>query len=317
MRPPTRVAALITHEVHACPSCGAERASDVDLGDSKHLHRCEACGFVFAPAYADPAEIYVDGYLEGETQFGLDVHAPGFQKYLLRVAADRIKLIERFVDRGRLVDVGCGTGEVLLAARDRGWEVQGAEPLPGASAQAREERGLDVRTGTLQESGLPEHAYDAVVAFHVLEHMAAPTDFLRTVARWARPGGHVVIEVPNFESAIRRRDGARWTGLRELEHIGHFTPSTLRATFERAGLEPVAVRSPSWVGPPQNLHYALVDLSKAQYRGVFAPLSPKREVDGERVRVPSALGWAALRATDRLVDRQGRGQVVFGVARVP
>ena len=92
-----------------------------------------------------------------------------------------------------------------------------------------------------------------VSAFHVLEHVPDSVGFLRTLGRWARPGGHVMIEVPNFNSVQRRRLGSDWTGLRALEHIVHHTPTTLERAFREAGMEPVLVRSPVYVGPPQSL----------------------------------------------------------------
>jgi SAM-dependent methyltransferase len=206
---------------------------------------------------------------------------------------------------GSIVDVGCGTGEFLLAAKERGWESKGVEPIEKEAAFARE-RGLDVQAALLEESDLPQGSFDVVAALHVLEHVPAPADFLRSIARWARPGGLVAIEVPNFDSRLRRRSHAfgGWRHLRPLEHITHFTPGTLRQAFERAGLEPVRITSPSYVGPPQSLPDALDDLVR------------RRWMPGLKL-LPRPVMWRALRAFDRYDDRRASGMVVFGIARVP
>src|SRR5205807_4291225 len=137
---------------------------------------------------------------------------------LMRVARRRIKLIERAsgLRFGALLDVGSGTGEVLLAAGERGWRAQGVEPERTAAEMARR-RGLTVAVAGLVQSGLPQRTYDVVSAFHVLEHIPDSRAFLRTMARWVRPGGFVAVEVPNFASVQRRRLGDRWSGLRPRE----------------------------------------------------------------------------------------------------
>ncbi|MGI8864986.1 MAG: class I SAM-dependent methyltransferase, partial [Solirubrobacteraceae bacterium] len=152
------------HELSSCPACGATAFQRFDLGAGNLLRRCVACATVSAARYADPSEIYVDGYMFGEVgKFGLDVRAPIFQRYLMRVADRRMGMIERATGLrgGSLLDVGSGTGEVMLAARGRGWRTQGVEPEQSGAEMARG-RDLDVEIALLEEAGLPERSYDVV-----------------------------------------------------------------------------------------------------------------------------------------------------------
>lgn len=306
-----------TLALRACPTCGAEASASGDFDFHGHpMHRCSRCGTVYAGEYADPDEVYVDGYLCGGTDFGLDVRHPIFQEWLAGVGERRCRLIERHTGgRGRLLDVGCGTGEFTAAAQRHGFEVQGVEPEASGAEMARS-RGLDVRTATLEESGLPERSYDVVSAFHVLEHLPDSRAFLRTLARWCRPGGHVVVEVPNFASVVRRRSGPDWIHLRPLEHLVYHSPASLRKAFAGAGLEPVVVTAPTWIGPPQTLDQALDDLGRPRMRKPLALLSPWGDYDGAPARIPSRPGWTALRAVEAVYRRRGAGMVVFGIARV-
>lgn len=308
-----------TFALTRCPGCGSEAFRTLDLGGGHELRRCSACDLVFAPDFADPDEVYVDGYMMGQGgRFGIDVRGDAMQQYLKRVGNRRIRMIERAsgVSAGSLLDVGSGTGEVLMAARDSGWATQGVEP-ERTSAEMAQDRGLDVVISTLEESELPERSYDVVSAFHVLEHIPDSQAFLKTLTRWARPGGYVVIEVPNFNSSQRRRRGQDWAHLRPLEHLVHFTPKSLAATLSRAGLDPVLVRSPAYVGPPQSLHHALNDLARyGRFRKLMEPLSrPRPSEDG--ARYPGRAGWALLRGMEAIHDRAGVGPVVFGVAKAP
>jgi 2-polyprenyl-3-methyl-5-hydroxy-6-metoxy-1,4-benzoquinol methylase len=309
-----------TYQVAACPSCGGDRFHELALGPEASLRTCDGCALVFAPAYADPADIYVDGYLSGETDFGLDIMHPLFQEYLAHVARRRLTLIEKVARPGSLLDVGCGTGEVLLVARERGWDVHGVEPVEASATFAVRERGLDVRAALLEESGLPERTYDVVTAFHVLEHMTDGLGFLRMISRWARPGGHVVIEVPNWRSIHRRAYGDTWPGLRPLEHVAHYAPRTLRASFRRAGLEPVEILTPGYIWSEQTLGQAVTDLGAQRLDAWMQRarvLTRTGNHDGKPAVVPNRFGWSVLRAVQSGYALIRRGMVVLGIARVP
>lgn len=275
---------------------------------------------MFAPRHADPAEIYVDGYLWGErAPFGVAVDHPRFQEYLAQVSDRRLERLEKVTGRlGSLLDVGCGTGEFLARAQAHGATVTGVEPIEDAAHFARE-RGLNVLTATLEDSDLPERSFDVVSALHVLEHLTDSVGFLGTLARWARPGGHVLIEVPNYDSMMRRRRLANWTGLRPLEHIVHFTPTTLRGAFERAGLQPRSIRTPTYLGPPQSLPFALDDLAldRGRWSALLRRTCRRVQRDGNSELIPTRLTWAVLNPLARAYDLRERGAVVVGIARVP
>jgi 2-polyprenyl-3-methyl-5-hydroxy-6-metoxy-1,4-benzoquinol methylase len=302
-----------------CPACGTGRFDHFELDPGAPLRRCQTCATVSAPTYAHPDEIYGDGYMfGGRGSFGTDVRHPSVQAYLARVADRRVRMVERATGTraGSLLDVGCGTGEVLAAARDRGWRTHGVEPERTGAGMARD-RGLDVTVARLEESGLPERSYDVVSAFHVLEHLPDSRGFLRGLIRHARPGGAVVVEVPNWRGVPRRRLGGSWRDLRPGEHLAYFTPRTLAAVMRASGIVPVAVRTPAYVGPPQTLDHALADLVRhGRYRRLLEPLSRVRAVDGAQVRFPTRLGWAVLHATEAVYDRAGVGTVVFCVGTV-
>jgi SAM-dependent methyltransferase len=302
-----------THAIERCPGCGSSGATIIEL-DGHPLRRCTTCGLVHATEAADPADIYVDGYLTGATDFGPPslVH-PDFQRFLNHAGHRRMAAIEAHARVGSLLDVGCGTGDVLVAAQERGWQVVGAEPVEESAAIAAA-RGVEVRHAMLQESGLAEDAFDVVTAFHVLEHMEDGRGFLELMARWARPGGLVAVEVPNWGGYHRRRKGAEWPGLRPLEHVAHYDPKSLRAALSAAGLEPVVVRSLGFLWPEQTLSQALDDLARPRWHRFLQRFSTP---DAEGRPVASRGAFAALRATERAYDVRALGQVLLGIGRRP
>jgi SAM-dependent methyltransferase len=296
--------------VEVCPACGGSQSSGLDVGDQP-LRRCDACGLVHVAEMADPDEVYVEGYLTGGSEFGPpDTTAPVIYRYVVFAGHRRLAAMRRLTrssELGPLLDVGCGTGELLVAAKEEGVEALGVEPVP-ESVRIACERGVDARAVMLEESGLPEGGFATVTAFHVLEHMADGPSFLRLLARWARPGGHVVVEVPNWRSMNRRRMGDSWPLLRPLEHVAHYAPATLAATMRRAGLVDVQVRTLTYLFSEQTVPQAFADVG---WSGL------ERRVPGvlRRGDRPGRVLSAALHATAAVYDRAKVGQVVMAVGR--
>jgi SAM-dependent methyltransferase len=145
--------------------------------------------------------------------------------------------------RGRLLDVGCGSGAFLTQMRALGWQVCGVEPDPAAARVARERYGLDVTCGTLEEAALPAHRFDAITMNHVVEHVPDPVATLRECGRVLQPRGRLVITTPNVESLGRRRFRTVWRGLEVPRHLQLFSVGTLAECAGRAGLRVEVVRS--------------------------------------------------------------------------
>lgn len=145
---------------------------------------------------------------------------------------------------GRLLDFGCGWGFFLEDARAAGWQVQGLEPLPGHGVHARGALGLDVVTDTLRPDSFPPESFDVVTAFQVFEHLPDPGAELAKLHGLLRPGGLVVIEVPNIATPLLRLLGGRHRHFVE-DHLWFFSPRTLGRLLERHGFQPVATHFPT------------------------------------------------------------------------
>ena len=199
------------------------------LGD---IVRCRACGHMQLDAFPSQAQL-LRLYADAESDDYVSEEAG--QRLTARVALERI---ERHVDRGRLLDLGCWVGFLLAEARDRGWETVGVEPSAFAAAYARDRLGLDVRQEDLLAADLPEGAFDAVVLGDVIEHLVDPAAALDRVARLLAPGGVVHLALPDAGSALARRMGARWWSVLPT-HVQYFTRGSLMALLRRRGFEPL------------------------------------------------------------------------------
>ncbi len=133
-----------------------------------------------------------------------------------------------------LLDLGCWVGFLLSEAQERGWAGIGVEPSAFASAYARDELGLDVRTGDLFKTELPLGHFDAIVMGDVIEHLPRPGEALDRMAELLRPGGIVWLALPDAGSLVARGMRARWWSVIPT-HVQFFTRRSLRTLLERRG----------------------------------------------------------------------------------
>lgn len=137
---------------------------------------------------------------------------------------------------GRLLDVGCGNGWVAEMFVAEGWEAVGIEPTEIGCAQTAA-RGIEVHEGTINAVDLPAESFDAILFFHVLEHTVDPRTDLRRALELLKPGGTLMIGVPNFGCWQRKAFGTHWLMLELPRHRSHFTPEGLRQLLESEDLE--------------------------------------------------------------------------------
>ncbi|MBN1273076.1 MAG: class I SAM-dependent methyltransferase [Candidatus Aminicenantes bacterium] len=234
-------------------SCNLCRAKDTSLlykGRDRfhnipgkyHLVRCRQCGLM----YLDPMP----------TRKQLDRHylvdyipyskAIDDEPNLLKRWDRRYGMYKRYCavtqvagrEPGRVLDVGCATGNFLEAMRRHGsWQPVGVEPNRHASNYARDRLGLDVFTGTLEEAGFRDNSFDVVTMWDVLEHVTDPKATLQEVARVLRIGGILVMSLPNPETWEIGLFGSYWGGWDVPRHLHLFTHDVTARYLEEAGFE--------------------------------------------------------------------------------
>jgi len=218
--------------------------------------RCRGCGLAFVsplPAREELAGLYDEPYFTTGAYPG-NVHTGGMEGHADVLASPRLRRRAREEHRGtlrqieavwraqrpreappRLLDVGCGAGFLLDAAREWGWAVQGVELSPFAAERAQRDLGLPVVQGELAEAQFPEGHFDIVVMRELLEHVPDPLALLKEARRVLREDGVLFVQVPNDLEGVRMRLWRRvWWMIPPL-HLFYFRRETLEALLERAG----------------------------------------------------------------------------------
>ena len=208
--------------------------------------RCRRCTLIYLSPRVSPAalgDFYDASYLPHRGAAAWGRFAPLAAEGQRRTDAARVRRARRVASLGpesAVLDVGCGRPTFLEAlarrtgARGTGIDLSDAgwADEPGRWAAA----GLTLRQARVEdERGLPLGPFDLITMWHALEHDYQPLQTLRRLRQVARPGGALVVEVPNFDSLTRRLHGTAWAGLHTPRHTALYTPATLRAMLDTAG----------------------------------------------------------------------------------
>ncbi len=138
--------------------------------------------------------------------------------------------------KGKLLDIGCGSGRYLNLMKGLGWNVFGVEPDAKASKVAMDRFRIQVLNSTMEEANLPENFYDAVTMNHVIEHVYDPNELLQECLRVLKPGGRLIVITPNVGSQGHKVFQESWLHLDPPRHFQLFSLETLKNSVERAGL---------------------------------------------------------------------------------
>lgn len=241
--------------IHRCNVCGSDRIRPYALSFGEpavhnSMASCACCGMYFANPMRTEEELnhfYATVYYAESRERQI-------AEFPTRVAQARAQLAAEVVTRrppsGRFLEIGCGYGSVLVAARELGYEVVGSEPGDAAREFAVREHGLDVRPQMLEQCHFEDTSFDVIYGWHVIEHVPDMARFLREVRRVLKPGGVFFFGTENYRCLPNRYSRAMHLLTGSLpaldtadEHTFLFTPASVRSIFPRFGYRVASVRA--------------------------------------------------------------------------
>ena len=215
-----------------CPACGTSVDGEfLERSHESGLYACSSCDLHFWYPVTMPGTDWYEAAYRGRVTTEMPLE-PGHLYFLGDPRAPK---------RGTLLDMGCGSGNFLAAARNAGFEVTGFEPDQNAIQFSKEHYGLKNVYASLPEDFRREHPgerFDVVTFFEVLEHQKDPQSFLDIAKSFVTDSGYIALSVPN---------GTRWqVGVDTLDyppnHLTRWSPRALRSFLERNGLEVITIR---------------------------------------------------------------------------
>lgn len=217
------------------------------------LLQCEACGVIFVhPQPEINGQIFYDeGYYSGKSAHKINLDNENvLDPKRIEIRLDSCNGVIEQVMRlqpatGKWLDIGCGPGFLLFAAKRLGWEVFGFDVSPFAIQYAKDKFSLHrVQVGKLEEVDFKPAEFDVVSMQHVIEHFFNPLDSMIKIVNWIKPGGIIYIETPDIGSKIARKEGADWEHIKLPEHLFYFSEKTLQYLFRALNCKVLMVRRP-------------------------------------------------------------------------
>lgn len=289
----------------ACYLCGATEEEELFRKSGFRFVRCERCALVYMnPRPGRDALERLYEYESLANDAWVDVLlSDAEEEFQTRDFDALLDEVQRLQPTGRFLDVGCSIGRLLDRARTRGFEVAGLELGGRACAYARDHYGLDVRQELLERAGFDDRSFEVVTLIEVLEHLPEPREMLRQIHRILRPGGVLVVGVPNMASlgvAILRGNARTFN----RNHLIFFNEETLGQMLAEEGF--TVEKAMTAVTVLDSILNAL------QMRDPFAPPETRYLPVRLRKMVESPDGRATI---ERLIHELGMGYRLRVLAR--
>lgn len=220
-----------------CNLCGSTRFASLYEIPDLWLERfqiagnfviCQDCGLLYQyPQPNQDEDLYPENY--AVYKGGQDI----FYKWGLK---KRSQWITKYKPPGRLLDIGTGRGDFIAYMRDQcGWEVLGIETNVKIAERIRRELALEVITTPLNQANFPEHTFDVITMWDVLEHIPDPKVALIETKRFLRPDGLLILRLPNYDSFDAKLFGKAWAGFDSPRHFFVFSRLTLKKMLKESG----------------------------------------------------------------------------------
>lgn len=252
-----------------CPACGSGelvdylKTKDYFLsGESFGLMKCANCNLVFTNPRPEKSEL--GRYYESDEYLSHHASSWSFQAFVYRFLRSlnirhKYRQVTIFASRGRLLDVGSGTGELLRFFKQKGWDVTGIEPNDSARSYSISHHDVSVfPEGYL--SSLPSDSFDVVSMWHVLEHVSDINERVRILSRVLKKEGVLVVALPNIDSWDADYYGSYWAALDVPRHLFHFSPGSFGDFSNRHGFKVIAKI-------PMKMDAFYVSLLSEKYKG--------------------------------------------------
>lgn len=179
--------------------------------------------------------------------------------FVFRLLKTKFRRLLTYQSQGRVLDFGFGSGFSLRRLQNLGWECWGVD-RDVEDAQYMVNEGIKI-FDDLWDEGIPANYFDYVTTYHVIEHLYDPKSTLKRLFEVLKPGGRLIMEVPNFNSFAARIFRTYWDNLGIPIHNHFFTPNTAEMYLANVGLKDISI---SYFSLPQSIlgsiQYVLNDL---------------------------------------------------------
>ncbi len=217
--------AIMYQKHHHCLICSSNNLSILSNYQKDYLVKCNSCQFVFCNRIPTNDEL-----LNHYKKYKRGNHLSPITWMRYNELLDKF---EQFRQTNNILDIGCGDGYFLEAAKKRGWNVYGTE-FTDEAIEILDSKGIKSNQGILQTSNYKNEMFDVITSFEVIEHINNPTEECKNINKILRKKGLIYVTTPNFKS-FSRYFLKHWDIIEYPEHLSYYTPRTINTLFKMNG----------------------------------------------------------------------------------
>lgn len=241
--------------MNTCPWCGSPAEKTyIELKDyflSKEdfsISECPHCGLLFT--VPRPTSDLIGKYYQSEEYYSHQQNNKGLIPRIYEFVKSfnikhKAKLAVGELPQGRLLDIGCGVGDFLLHVKQQGWEIQGIEPSVNAKQIAQSRLGFLPKDPS-EYAQFEDASFDVITMWHVLEHIDDLHFQTSEILRLLKPGGRLIIALPNFQSFDCQYYKDKWAAWDVPRHLNHFSCKTLQSIISSLGFQIIDTQKLIW-----------------------------------------------------------------------
>jgi len=225
-----------------CIVCESKKINRLFIKQGREFLKCNYCGLVFIAHQnylVDLGNFYNKQYYSHWEVNGKMTEITKLNKtYTFEVW---LREIEKYIAKGRILDIGCAMGFFLEVAQQRGWDVYGIDVSEYAVNLAREKFGSRVSRGTLSDIHFAPDSFDVITMFDVIEHLSSPTETLRNISMILKSKGILAISTVNTDSLSCKLMGSYWSHFKP-EHLYYFSSQNIKLILDKTGFSVLEVK---------------------------------------------------------------------------
>lgn len=317
---------MLIDNTNQCAYCGTRQSLGLYptcsiSGDNFYINRCLKCRAVFLsprPTQEQLDHAYDDSYYgEGKTKFNGRI-----EKVLDYFRLARARRVGRYITPpAKILDIGCGNGKFLDYLIKRGFESYGVELTGKAAQRAGQIPGLQLKVGPLVTGDFSEIFFDAVCMWHVFEHLTEPKETLRIVCKILKPGGYLMISLPNIDSFQSKLFRGKWLPLDPPKHLFFLAAPDLISTMREFGFKLIRQSYFSLEHSPFGIQQSMLNCFLSQREVLFEALKGNDAYIKEYSRFSITLQklfymssfpiFALLAAIEAILKKGGAMELIF------
>lgn len=218
----------LVDQFQQCHLCDSSKIYPLTGYEQNYLVKCSSCHFVFCQRRPSENEL--------KAHYSLYQRANVISEITLKRYNVLLDELEPYRKMNNIIDVGCGDGFFLEAARKRKWNVFGTE-FTQEAIEVCLGKGIEMSASPLGLRNYKAEFFDVITSFEVIEHINTPMDEIKAFSTILRKGGVVYITTPNFNSISRDILNSKWNMIEYPEHLSYFTTQTLSYLFRKSNFK--------------------------------------------------------------------------------